>query len=43
MEIIIGVVMYSIVIVLFTSFGRFLKECDESMFEQIKKESLNKR
>lgn len=42
MEIIIGVILYVIVIALFTSFGRFLKECDESMFEQIKRESLNK-
>ncbi|MFA5831890.1 MAG: hypothetical protein WDA22_00305 [Bacteroidota bacterium] len=42
MEIIIGVLLYLAVIGAFTSFGRFLKECDESMYEQIKKESFHK-
>ncbi len=40
MEIIIGIVLYVIILGVFSSFGRFLKQCDESMLEQIRKESL---
>lgn len=42
MEIVVGVLLYLVVIGAFISFGRFLKECDESMLEQLNRESLNK-
>lgn len=43
MEIIIGIVLYLVILGGFLSFGRFLRECDESMFDQIDKESLKLR
>lgn len=38
MEIAIGIFVYLVVVFGFVSFGRFLKECDESMAEQLKRE-----
>jgi uncharacterized membrane protein YqhA len=40
MEIIIGILLYLVFLGAFAAFGRFLKDCDESMLDQIKKESL---
>lgn len=42
MEITMYFVVYIALLSVFVAFGRFMKECDESMFEQTKKGMLLK-
>ncbi|MDP1675951.1 MAG: hypothetical protein Q8L88_03725 [Bacteroidota bacterium] len=41
MGLFIGVIVYVIVLAGFVSFGRFLKDCDDSLFEQLKAAPFN--
>jgi len=43
MTLLLGIIVYVIVLGGFISFGRFLKDCDASIFEQLKKDPLSKK
>ncbi len=42
MEFVLGFVGYLIVLTVFVSFGRFLKECDDTMSNQLSDDMLSK-
>ena len=42
MEIIIGVIAYAVILFFLLSFGRFSKECDNSIREYFRKRGLGK-
>ena len=43
MESVFGVVLYIMIVTIFAFFGRFLDDYDETLFELIKTNSLNKK
>lgn len=43
MGLILGIIVYVVVLGGFISFGRFLKDCDTSLFEQLKTNPLNEK
>jgi hypothetical protein len=43
MDVIIGIIVYVVILAGFMSFGKFLKDCDETLFEQLKADHLSKK
>jgi hypothetical protein len=43
MEILIAIILYLLVITFFSAFGKFLKECDDSMLHGILKNETKNR
>jgi hypothetical protein len=43
MGLLLGVAIYGIVLAGFILFGKFLKDCDETLFEQLKTNPLNEK
>ena len=43
MEILIGFILYLIVVMSVVSFGKFLKECDDSLLKGMKNETTNRK
>lgn len=43
MEVLLGIILYVVILTGFVSFGRFLKDCDNSLFEQLKANELSEK